>query len=66
MMGTEQTATGRPTQPIPLVPRIVLILSLAVAALEGGYRYGAAEGAGGPLLTKLLAPVWARFIPART
>jgi hypothetical protein len=51
-----EKATGRPTQPLPLLPRALLLLAVAVAILEGVFRLVVARqvpAAAGPLVVAI-------------
>ncbi len=64
-----QTATGRPRQQIPLLPRLGLAFLFFVLACEGLYRALAlpafASGPGSAIITRLTAPVLARYLAVR-
>src|SRR4051812_43263766 len=70
-MSDQKTATGRPSDPLPLIPRLLLIAVLLVGALELSLRAFAPTGAlgspspGGSMLRVVLAPFWARYLPLR-
>ncbi len=68
-MSDQKTATGRPSDPLPLIPRLLLVAVLLVGALELSLRAFAPDGAlgspGGAPLRVLLAPLWARYLPLR-
>lgn len=71
-MGAPQTATGRPKDPLPLIPRLGFIAVLIVAALELSLRAFAAPGflstasPGAATLKVLLTPFWRRYLPIRS
>ena len=68
-MSDQKTATGRPSDPLPLIPRLLFVAVLLVGALELSLRAFAPDGAlgspGGAPLRLLLAPFWARYLPVR-
>lgn len=70
-MSDQKTATGRPSDPLPLIPRLLLIAALLVGALELSLRAFAPDGAlgspspGGAMLRVVLGPLWARYLPLR-
>lgn len=70
-MSEQKTATGRPSDPLPLIPRLLLIVALLVGALELSLRAFSPSGAlgspspGGAMLRVLLEPLWARYLPVR-
>lgn len=68
-MSDQKTATGRPSDPLPLIPRLLFVAVLLVGALELSLRAFAPDGAlgspGGAPLRLLLAPLWARYLPVR-
>lgn len=67
----QKTATGRPTDPLPLLPRLLLFVALLVVGLELSLRAFAPGGAlggaspGSNLLKALLRPLWAQYLPVR-
>lgn len=69
-MTTDKTATGRPKDPLPLLPRLLLGVGLAVACLEGALlalrQPSALHHPWAALLRGVLAPVWPRYLPVRT
>jgi hypothetical protein len=72
MAGGEKTATGRPAEPLPLIPRLGLVLALVLMSLELSLRAFTPGGpfgtpsAGSRLLQVALRPLWARYLPVRS
>lgn len=70
-MSEQKTATGRPSDPLPLIPRLLLIVALLVGALELSLRAFSPSGAlsspspGGAMFRAFLNPLWARYLPVR-
>jgi type IV secretory pathway TraG/TraD family ATPase VirD4 len=64
-----ETATGRPQQPLPLVPRLGLLAVVALVLLEGVARLSGSpaltNGPGAMAALALLAPVLKRYLTAR-
>lgn len=61
-------ALGGASRPWPLAARLAASLLVVLAAVEGSVRVSATGLLGGPgglLLRRLLAPVWARYLPVR-
>lgn len=66
--GIGQTSTGRPRQALPFIFHLGLLALVAIAALEvalAGSAGAAASSPGVALLRRMLAPVWARYLPVR-
>lgn len=65
-----ETATGRPTNPIPLIPRVLLLLGLGLVGLEASLRAlaspGVLAGPGGALLRRFAAPAVDAYLPVRS
>jgi type IV secretory pathway TraG/TraD family ATPase VirD4 len=68
-MHNVKTATGRPQQRIPFLPRVGLAVILALTLLEAitrGLASGLESWPGGPVLLGLLSPVLSRYQAVRT